>query len=202
MAIVPESLRTAMAMAVRFGAPHSHALALLRCPFGIPFHNRVSPRSTWLKSLLHSTPTSLSKPSHALPVESSLQETVAKPVTKSPGFDLAYEALDLTKRSPDSKEDNYSSQEAELEEGECKHRLYNLLYAVRNCGITLHVSSLARFMLVTGRLRVGQLIYVSFVSGACLCPVPEQLREDLESTAWSVGLDGFNVGMTMLVLQK
>ncbi|KAG0599742.1 hypothetical protein M758_12G175300 [Ceratodon purpureus] len=102
MAIAPESLRTAMAMAVRLGAPRSHAFSLLRSPFGIPLrkqpYNRFSPRPRWQKSV-HTTPSVRSKPSFALPVVSSVQDAMAKPVTKSAGFDLANEALDFSKRS-------------------------------------------------------------------------------------------------------
>lgn len=102
MAIAPESLRTAMAMAVRFGAPRSHAFTLLRSPFGIPLrkqaYNRFSPRPRWQKSI-HTTSTLRSKPSYALPVVSSVQNAMAKPVTRSAGFDLANEPLDFTRRS-------------------------------------------------------------------------------------------------------
>lgn len=143
MAIAPESLRAAMAMAVRVGAPRSHAFTFLRSPFGISLSkrpcNRFSPLPRWLKSSLHTTPALRFKPSYAVPVVSSVQDAMAKPVTKSAGLDLANEALDFTKSSQEG-----SSEESELEEGE-------------------------------------------------LAELPEELREDLESTVWSVGLDGLNV---------
>ncbi|XP_024358431.1 aspartate--tRNA ligase, chloroplastic/mitochondrial [Physcomitrium patens] len=102
MAIAPESLRTAMAMAVRLGAPRCHASILLRSPFGTLFrkhhYNRLSPRPRWSRTL-HSTTSLCSKPSYALPVVSSVQDAVTKPVTKGAGFDLANEVLDFSRRS-------------------------------------------------------------------------------------------------------
>lgn len=105
MAIAPESLRTAMAMAVRLGAPRSHAFALLRSPRGgipLPYYSRVlSPRPRWQRRTLHSTLSLRSKPSYALPVVNSVQDAaMTKPVAKtSSGFDLGNETLDFTKRS-------------------------------------------------------------------------------------------------------
>lgn len=84
-----ESLRTAMAMAVRFSAPRT---TLRR---GLPFRKHQPPcltprRPRWL----HAATTRHSKP---LPVVSSVQDAMAKPLTKTAGSsDLA---LDFTKRS-------------------------------------------------------------------------------------------------------
>jgi hypothetical protein len=97
--MAPESLRTAMAMAVRFGAPRSHAFTLLRSPFAVPLRkqpcSQFSPRPRWQRSV-HASPGLRSKPSYALPVVSSVQDAT---VTKSAGLNLANEALEFTKRS-------------------------------------------------------------------------------------------------------
>lgn len=151
MAIAPESLRAAMAMAVRVGAPRSHAFTFLRSPFGISLSkrpcNRFSPLPRWLKSSLHTTPALRFKPSYAVPVVSSVQDAMAKPVTKSAGLDLANEALDFTKSSQEG-----SSEESELEEGElaeCKHAFHTLLMlfeVARRYLMFVHLGHFVRFL--------------------------------------------------------